>query len=216
MQSEQLLIGTTMQIERQGGGSVSQVYSVSLIGYVTGQGLILALNDKRQSVADFRPGEGFVLRLSLNGQVNAYETSILSVAFQPYPHLHLRFPEQMGPMTQRRSPRYPVDLPILRLTIREGIKDYEVTMSDISAQGACLVCNQPLGREGEFFSIDIPVPGSTDLISLPCHLRYVRSEQASQEKQYYHGVEFGELDDDAQIFLSGYIEELAQHMHFQD
>jgi hypothetical protein len=105
---------------------------------------------------------------------------------------------------------------VLRLTIREGVKDYEVTMADISVQGACLVCDQVLGQQGEFFSIDIPLPGSTDMITLPCNIRYVREEQSSQKMQYFHGVEFGDLDDEAQIFLAGYIEELAHHMHMQD
>ncbi len=119
-------------------------------------------------------------------------------------------------MTQRRSPRYPVDLPVLHLTIHEGVRDYQVTMADISVHGACLVCDEPLGQEGDHFSIDIPLPGSTDLITLPCHMRYVRHESGSQGQRYYHGVEFTGLSDEAQLFLSGYIEELAHHMHNQD
>lgn len=215
--NEPLVIGASMQMERRGSGdNVSQIYPVSLLGYATQRSLIVAPHDKLQVRVDFQPGDRFILRYAHNGIIQAYETSVLSVAFQPYYHLHLQFPEQMDQQVQRRSSRYPVDLPVLRLTIQEGVKVHHVSMADISVQGACLVCDQILGHEGEFFSIDIPLPGSTDTITLPCHIRYVRREDGSQKAQYYHGVEFGELDDDAQIFLSGYIDELAHHMHIQD
>lgn len=215
--TEQLVIGSTMQIERRDNdANVSQIYPVSLLGYATQRSLIVAPHDRIQARVDFQPGDQFILRIAHDGAHQAFETSVLSVAFQPYYHLHLQFPQQLNETAQRRSSRYPVDLPVLRLTIREGVKDYEVTMADISVQGACLVCDQVLGQQGEFFSIDIPLPGSTDMISLPCNIRYVREEPGSQKKQYFHGVEFSGLDDEAQIFLSGYIEELAHHMHIQD
>ncbi len=205
-------VGTRVFLEspRQGAG---RLLPVTLLGYHVGHSILVTppVTGGREA-APWPPGEPLRLYFEVDGPVTL-DTRLLQCCSEPYPYLHLAYPERLEATRLRRAERLQVrDLAIM-LVLEEGGRKLSVALADISLSGARLVSSLRLGRVGERFSIEIPHHTGTaaEPVRLPCEVRYVRQETATDiegaaRTVFHHGVEFTGLDRKARAFLERYVD----------
>lgn len=206
-----LVVGSTLQLEL--ADQAQTLVPVSLIGYVVGRSLLVALPS--QPALAIQTGLRCVVRFESGNQLYAFDSKILQSAEQPFAYLHLAYPEGVQSTTLRRSQRVAVNDMVMMLVMEEAGHKMSVALADISLSGARLVASRQLGDAGECFSIEIPQFASGERIALPCQVRYVREERSTAnvgKRVYHHGVEFTDLNQQAMVFIERYIgDKVAEH-----
>jgi c-di-GMP-binding flagellar brake protein YcgR len=96
-----------LQSQTEGGGTR---YTVKLIGYLKGKGLIVTTPTQDGKFLLMREGQSFVVRLFSGKSAYAFPTTIFKVANVPYPHLHLSWPTRIRGLVVRSGARVQVKL----------------------------------------------------------------------------------------------------------
>ena len=210
------LIGTTAQILPEAQSKA--VYQAKFLGYANEESLMLSVPTEGNTPMLANIGDGFIVRFNDGEKQLAFHTNVNAVCEKPFGYLHLSFPTGEKGTMMRRGQRYnlPKTLnPAFHLVMSDGNHRTKIEMSDISQSGACLTAVKQLGNIDENFSIDIIVENRQ--ITLPCKVRYVRKELHEQTNtEFMHGVEFQELNIDAQLFVDQFIQKHVRqqrHIH---
>ena len=181
-------------------------FDVQLIGYMPGESLLVSQPINNAAAVKLVAGTAYQARIISGDSTYAFETEIVRVCEQPYQYMHLRFPHGVQGVTLRRAQRTQVGESQLTLNMQDGLTTLSVKMLDISPLGACLVSEQPLGKVGDFFCIDVQHKSTADALTFPCTIRHINKASAGGNKPvYYHGVEFSRLDTKALNFISHFI-----------
>lgn len=202
---QSLSIGTLLNLQpvlqNSGGG-----FDVQLIGYMPGESLLVSQPLNNMAAVKLVAGMAYQARIASGDSTYAFETEIVRVCDQPYQYMHLRFPKGIQGVILRRAQRTQISDSQLVLNMQDGTDMLSVTMLDISPLGACLVSEQPLGKTGDFFCIDMQHKSTADSLTFPCTIRHI-SKAAVREggPAYYHGVEFSRLDANALNFITHFI-----------
>lgn len=209
LQTLNMLIGSTAQVSLEHS---DDTYQATLLGYAEKASMMLStpVNNGTPMIANV--GDEFVVRFSDGEKQLAFRSNVMEVCEKPYGYIHLSFPTGVQGKMLRRGQRYNLNQqqkPALRLAMTDGKNETKVQMSDISQSGACLTALDQLGKIDDSFSIDIIVDNKQ--ITLPCKIRYVRKEnQEEKPAEFMHGVEFQELNLDAQLFIDKFIQKHIQ------
>jgi c-di-GMP-binding flagellar brake protein YcgR len=192
----------------------SCVYEARVIGYADKQSLMITLPKQHNTPLLVTAGDKFVARYVGDENAYAFETEVMQICDKPFGYIHLSYPEGVQGVMLRRSQR--VDLnkeeqPSIRLSMHDGSGSISVSMADISLAGARLTSGQRLGCIDDKFSIDMHLGQSDKPVSLPCVIRYVRTEISEGDAGvYHHGVEFEAMDAQAQTFINRFITDHVQ------
>jgi len=202
---QSLSVGTLLHLQpvaQNLGGS----FDVQLIGYMPGESLLVSQPINNTAAVKLVAGMAYQARIISGDSTYAFETEIVRVCEQPYQYMHLRFPKGIQGVTLRRAQRTKVNESQLVLNMQDGSATLSVTMRDISPLGACLVSEQPLGKIGDFFCIDVQHKSTADSLTFPCTIRHINKASArGTGAAYYHGVEFSRLDTKALNFITHFI-----------
>lgn len=194
-----LEIGSILHLD-PGEGNPAHAIQVSLIGYAPRKSLIVTpLNGLKTRLAE---GTSCIA----HGTEGSFSTRVLHYCSEPFPYYHLQYPEKTQGTLLRRSQRLDTDTPAVVLSIHDGSHLLSVKMVDISMLGACLVANEPLGKIGDRFSIDLQVSECHGKVTFPFIIRYISQSADENDKLIYqHGVEFSDLDEHTISFISRFI-----------
>lgn len=198
-----LLPGHPLQLDFD--GYTSDRDKSLLVGYRSGQGLVVSTPIVNGSAMALKPGTELTVRL-FAPQMNcacAFRTSITHVSRSPYPHIHLSMPGTLVLGAVRSSTRARVELPA---NVNYGDKlqqQSQAQVQDLSLGGARLVAkmlpvvaNDKIGLTAELKIGDVT---RTIMIS-----GIVRS-LAQAPNGVAIGVQFNELDDVDKITLHAYV-----------
>jgi|GEM_PF-1525567 len=196
-----LLVGSSITLDRLLSGGTSA--SATVIGCVVGKSVMVSWPTVQGDAISAVAGEEFVARLTNGDSSYAFRTCVSHVCRLPYPYLHLDYPAGVVGTLLRRGHRVPVDLPTIRLAVRDGLRTLTVTMVDVSQSGSRLVAPERLGDIGDVFTIEMRIRPGNERVTLPCGIRYVLAGPSGTkgERAYYHGVEFRGMDDQAHGFV---------------
>ncbi|MDX1812152.1 MAG: flagellar brake protein [Gammaproteobacteria bacterium] len=210
LQTLNTLIGSTIQLESE--SSKSDRYTAQFIGYSNNQSLILSALKIGNSPVVPTIDDTFIMRFSDGEKALAFRSQVIEVCESPYVYIHLSFPKGVEGTLLRRGQRYDVSAmkkPVLKLAMSDGETQTNVQLTDISQAGACMTASDKLGNIDDSFAIDIVVDSKQ--ISLPCKIRYVRKENSeTNNTAFIHGVEFQQMDLDAQLFIDKFIQQHVQ------
>lgn len=202
--------GTPLYLEWVSGGEVEQ-HPVNLIGYLPERSLLVTMPMINGNLVDLQSVDSCVIRYVDGDTCYAFETALLRQESEPYPYLHLNYPQGVQGLTVRKAMRVPVNNMAIMLVMNENQRKISVAMTDISTAGAQLVSSSRLGSIGDEFSIDLPRTLGISLkgLSLPCAIRYVHEEQGSDGNsvKYCHGVEFAGIDEHAYSFVERFVQD---------
>jgi c-di-GMP-binding flagellar brake protein YcgR len=189
----------------------TRLYSL-LIGYLAERAVIVttpavSLANDSYTVID---GDSFVCRAFAGRRAFAFQTDVLRVAQAPFPHLYLRYPNQVEAVVIRKATRVPFKRPVS--VVRSG-QDGETSgpavLCDLSLTGAGIEGETELARPDE--RLDLVIPGCNDEqpeMRLKASVRKVRPVDGGQPVQRTHfGLEFVEPTPEQ----TRAVQELIQH-----
>lgn len=208
LQTLNMLIGSTVQLSLESENN--ETYHAKFIGYANKESLMLSMPTDGNTPLVTNIGDEFIVRFSDNEKQLAFRSQVIEVCERPFAYIHLSFPNGVQGTMLRRGQRYTLSKkPALKLAMTDGKNHTNVQMTDISQSGACLTALDQLGKIDDCFSIDIVVDNKQ--ITLPCRIRYVRKENMENDsREFLHGVEFQNLNLDAQLFIDRFIQKHVQ------
>lgn len=206
-----LLPGYPLQVQVHSSTGAPERYACRYVGAVPGRAIMLTVPRLNGRFLRLRPGQKVVARMMVANGAGVFTCSVESQTSDPYPLLHLEYPEEVGFKGIRQATRVEVNLPVkilnhssLEQTERDG------TVADISISGARLELNELLGEMGDKIKLSarISVVGVRRELEVEAVIRS-RVERSTQEREQnvpvVYGVEFVEQDEERRLLLAAYV-----------
>lgn len=169
---------------------------------------MVSLIDHNAELSKKELASTYQMRINSGNVVYNYNTSISFVCHDPITYLHLSLPNANQRLSERKSPRISTKKRALKLSISNGKALMNASMADISLEGAKLISRQRLAKVDEIFYIDLQTEQDAPTITLPCKVRYVRTDIQTEGQDsivFHHGVEFSELSVFAEQFIASFV-----------
>jgi len=182
--------------------------SVTIIGYCPNKSLMVVMDGNITDLSESALNSNYRLRINHKNVVFHFNTFINRVCHEPMMYFHLHFPDSNVPLRKRRSPRMATSKNAFTLSVNTGNKSMSASLADLSLDGAKLIATERLAKVDEFFCIDMLIENEQSTITLPCKVRYVRTDIQTDGQDsivFHHGVKFEELTDRAETFISSYL-----------
>ncbi|WP_025918181.1 flagellar brake protein [Herminiimonas sp. CN] len=203
-----LAVGTRMQITLRRGAQ-PLIYYTTLIGYVSGEYLLLKIPFEHGLAVPLQNGEDITVRVFSGMSVFTFSCSVDSIFLSPRFYMHLTFPSQIQATALRKAVRVKVQLPVhIRGTEEHG------TITDLSVVGAQIIADVALGQpEAKIplsFSFQIKPGNQEVLIETRATIRSQRMLPATKKggpARFLYGVLFDDLDPTNQAMLQNLIYE---------
>ncbi len=209
-----LQVGESVQLQPRDGDTGKRLHG-KVIGYLPGQSLLVTTPRIKDKVMIIREGQPFVVRMMLGNRIVGFASTVLRSCARPYPYLHLSFPEEMEQIVVRQAQRVRVKLfaslkndnPEFR-----SEKPHPVTIVDISTSGAMVIAPEQVGEVDDevILTCVLKIAETDKLLTIPAVMRNVHSELshgATEEENYYHGLQFKLQDQQDTIALYGFVYE---------
>lgn len=206
-----LLPGYPLQVQVQSSSGAPERYSCRYVGALPGRAILLSVPRLNGRFLRLRPGQKVVARMMVANGVGVFTCAVESQASEPYPLLHLEYPEEVGFKGIRQSTRVEVDLPVKVLN-HSSLDQSELdgSVADISLSGARLELAQLLGEMGDKIKLSarVSVAGVRRELEVEAVIRS-RVERSTQEREQkvpvVYGVEFIEQDEERRLLLAAYV-----------
>lgn len=206
-----LIPGYPLQVQVETSTGMSERYPCRFVGALPGRALMLSVPRVNGRSLRLRPGQRVVARMMVANGVGVFTCSVETLATDPYPLLHLDYPDEVGFKGIRQSTRVEVNLPVVVLN-QSSLEASEVSarIADISLSGARLELDRVLGDIGDKVSItaQVDVAGIHRDLCLEAVIRS-RVERSTQEREQntpvVYGLEFVEADEDRRLLLAAYV-----------
>lgn len=207
-----LQVGDALQLQTMGDTEKLR-FHVRLIGYLPGHSLVVTAPRVEGKVALVREGQTYAVRLMVGNRVVGFTSRVLRTNMRPYPYVHLSYPDDVESIVVRRAPRVKVAI----VCAVRGMVDGEAvepsraaTMVDLSVSGTLLKGTQKIAEVGSRVQIsarfeagsvtrDIRLQGSVANLNV--------AEDDNGRPVYLQGVEFVDLDEQADLILHAFLYE---------
>ena len=207
----ELQAGSTAQLQLV-HDDAAQRHSVRVIGQIPGVSILVTTPVHNGRVLLVRDGQVFVVRCFTQDRALAFTSRVLKSNTQPYPYLHLSYPEQSEQVTLRNARR--VNVLLVGQVQRTGDgagKQWgpprAILVSDISATGAMLDSVEPLGTLGDRLRLSLHFPIDRMGEQSAVVEGYVRIIYEEGEGRFRCGVEFVDLQPSQELALRAYVYE---------
>ena len=202
-----LNFGATLQIQL---AENPERYHVRLVGYLDGRSIITTLPVKERRLVALRTGQKLNVRMMVNDQACAFVTEVLHGYRAPYPHVHLKYPEDLVTNNVRKAARVEtrVDGTLVNNSIGDRAKEIRCHLADISETGAHLVTPLRIGKTGDqiALSLQLRIGDILRVVNVKAILRgRLKNKGESGEREIHYGVEFLPLSEDQRIELIAFV-----------
>lgn len=197
--------GDSLQLQSLADGK--RRYRARLVGYVPYQSVLVTAPSPEDKVLLIREGEQFMVRGYVGDNAVAFRSRVLVAQRQPYPYMHLSYPQELEKAAMRKAPRIRVERMVNVVNETAKAAGVVAVMRDLSATGAMIESVNPLGNPGDRLVIEtsFDFDGMPDqpqrLTAVIRNLRDPAGEAVGQ------GVEFHELSAEAALSLRAYVYE---------
>lgn len=205
-----LVVGEALQIQFLDDDNRGQ-YFVRVIGFLPERSVLVTTPMKGGEPMEQLEGRAVLARLYAGEEARGFTATILRMAEQPYPYLHLSYPTKIEPMSERQASRV---RSALAATVRPGAGGAETpaVLRDLSNTGAQVLAGSPIGRAGDHLLIRARLPLEVlgdQPVDFPAVIRNVHEESEVKGSlwRYRCGVEFEPLDTQATLVLRAYLYE---------
>lgn len=206
-----LTYGYPLQLQISNSAGQPERFSCRLIGCIPGRSILLSVPRAAGKVLRFRAGQKMVVRMMVDNGIGIFAAVVEVQTTEPYPMLHVSYPEQVAFKGIRGATRVTVDLPI-QVQNTSTINDDFVNglIADISTTGARVEMAEAVGEIGDKVQInaEIGIAGIARRLKVNAVIRS-RLERSTQEADRnlpaVYGVEFTEDDDEKRLLLYAYV-----------
>lgn len=203
-----LQVGTRLQIMLKRGAR-QLIYYTSLIGYVSGEYLLMKIPFEHGLSVPMQAGERVTLRVFSGMNVFTFVCNVESVFHSPRFYMHLTYPAEIKATALRKAVRVRVDLPV---QIKGAPECGAIT--DISVDGAQITADSALGEVGATvplsFTFKIKPTNQDVRLETSATIRSLRQLPAAKKgdpARFSHGVAFDDIDPTNQVMLQNLVYE---------
>ena len=211
MKFEDLKLSYGYSLQLQTATSVGQVERLScrLIGCIPGRSILLSVPKAEGRLIKFRINQKVVVRFMVDDGVGLFASSVECQTLDPYPILHLVYPDKLSFKGIRSATRVAVTQDVLVVNkSKNDSNSITARLVDISVSGARLELKEGFGAVGDVLSIAAPVfiCELSQELSLSAVIRssVVLSEDGGEAIVGY-GVEFLPQEEQRRLVVYAYV-----------
>ena len=171
-------------------------YTVRVIGIMKPRSVLVTAPLVDGKLIFIRDGQTFLIRAFSGLNVCAFKAKVLKAQLQPFPYLHLSYPDNVQAMRIRKAMRAPASIIVAVHESEEGRQVGAGKMVDISVGGAKLFSSMMLGRKDQtlWLSFKVKLGDMEEYVKTPAIIRSLGEEEDEQGKPMKaFGIQFGEL-----------------------
>ncbi len=204
-----LHVGNTLQLQRV-SPEFTDRYTVTLIGYFEGRGLIVTTPLVHEKVQFIKEGMRFAVRILHGSKVMGFISVVTHSATKPYPHLHLSYPEDIESLAVRNAERINTNLPAMVRNTQDADDEdswQPALVKDLSMTGARLESLEPLGKRGDrlVLKFEVDVCGEKEQITVLtdiCNRSLVSHLGDPDDSRYCCGISFQQVNRFQEVMLN--------------
>lgn len=140
--------GYPLQIQTAAVAGQTERYSCRLIGCLPGRSILLSVPKTAGRLVRLKPGQKIIVRLMIDNGIGVFASQIEVQTLEPYPILHITYPEAVTFKGIRGATRVGVDQPLVVNNLADSLSS-EGVIVDISVTGARIEVMSPIGKIGD-------------------------------------------------------------------
>jgi c-di-GMP-binding flagellar brake protein YcgR len=159
-----------------------------------------------------RDGQTYLVRAFSGLNVCAFKARILKSQLQPFPYLHLSYPDSVQAMRIRKTMRAPASIIVAVHETEEGRQSGAGKLIDLSVGGARMLSPMNVGEKDDtrWLSFKVKLGDMEEYVKTPAIIRSVGEEDDEQGKRMkVFGLQFGELEQSQRLIIMNLV---YQHM----
>jgi len=205
-----LTYGYPLQLQTSGLTGQPERFSCRLIGCLPGRSILLSVPKQAGRLVKFRTGQKIVVRLMIDNGIGIFAGIVESQTQDPYPILHLSYPEAVTFKGIRGATRVAVRERIeVTNTSVEGKFRTTGVLSDMSISGARIELDDDVADIGNILEIkaqvDISDVKKELVLTGIIRSRVDPADNPDDGVMISYGVEFTNQSDDNRLVLYAYV-----------
>ncbi len=210
--------GYPLQLQTSSLSGQPERFSCRLIGCLPGRSLLLSVPKLAGKLVRFRSGQKIVVRLMIDNGIGIFAGIVEAQTTEPYPILHLSYPDSVTFKGIRSATRVAVHE---QIEITSGVGDRaQVTpgfISDISINGCRIELGADIAELGDLLQLkaDVDIRGVKRVLLLKglVRSRVEPTDNIDEGALVSYGIEFSDQTDDERLVMYAYV---FSHMALQD
>jgi c-di-GMP-binding flagellar brake protein YcgR len=171
-------------------------FTVRVIGLMKPKSVLVTAPMVDGKLIFIRDGQTYLIRAFSGLNVCAFKARVLKSQLQPFPYLHLSYPDSVQAMRIRKAMRAPAGIIAAVHESEEGRQIGAGKMVDISVGGAKMLSSAILGKKDQnlWLSFKVKLGDMEEYVKTPAIIRSLGEEDDEQGKPMKSfGMQFGEL-----------------------
>jgi hypothetical protein len=178
-------------------------YSVTLVGWLDGQSVIVTAPRSANVSRLVQPGELVVLRTFSGTNVYAFKTTVMMTPTAPFHYLHLSFPRRVECVAIRSAVRCRLHMPI---TITHNGEKSDGAILNLGATGALIECAEPLQKDGTLtLAAAFELHGVPVTLEVTAAVRSMKPGAPGSEALGQYGIQFRDLKPNDHLVLGSLV-----------
>lgn len=203
--------GYPLQIQTAAVAGQSERYSCRLIGSLPGRSILLSVPKMAGRLVRLKVGQKIIVRLMIDNGIGVFASQVEVQTQEPYPILHIHYPETVTFKGIRGATRVGVEQPVLVTNVTDPeLKSAKGAIVDISVTGARVELTSPIGKIGD----TIELVGSVMIQEVAREMRIkaiIRSQVDTLEDadssgfNTSYGLEFTEVEEENRLIMYAFV-----------
>lgn len=213
-----LAYGYPLQLQTTSLSGQPERFSCRLIGCLPGRSLLLSVPKLVGKLVRFRSGQKIVVRLMIDNGIGIFAGVVETQTMDPYPILHLSFPESVTFKGIRSATRVAVQERVEILSAHgDNVQSTPGFISDISINGCRIELGTDIAELGDSLTLktEVDIRGVKRLLLLKgiVRSRVDATDNVDEGALVSYGIEFSDQSDDERLVMYAYV---FNHMAQQD
>ncbi|MBM4180582.1 MAG: flagellar brake protein [Betaproteobacteria bacterium] len=198
-----LMPDDTLQLQPLLEGQTER-FTVRVIGVMKPKSVLVTAPMVDGKLIFVRDGQTYLVRAFSGLNVCAFKARVLKAQLQPFPYLHLAYPDTVQAMRIRKAMRAPASIIVAVHESEEGRQVGAGKLVDISVGGAKMHSPMKLGEKDQtlWLSFKVKLGDMEEYVKTPAIIRSLGEEDDEQGKPMKSlGLQFGDLNQAQRLII---------------
>jgi len=198
-----LMPGDSLQLQPLLEGQTER-FTVRVIGVMKPKSVLVSAPMVDGKLIFVRDGQTYLIRAFSGLNVCAFKAKVLKAQLQPFPYLHLSYPDSVQAMRIRKTMRAPAAIIVAVHESEEGRQTGAGKIVDLSVGGAKVLSPHPLGVKDQtlWLSFKVKLGDMEEYVKTPAVIRSLGEEDDEQGRRMHAtGIQFVELSQSQRLII---------------
>lgn len=198
-----LMPGDALQLQPMLEGQTER-FTVHVIGVMKPKSVLVTAPIVDGKMIFVRDGQTYLVRAFSGLNVCAFKARVLKSQLQPFPYLHLSYPDSVQAMRIRKAMRAPASIIVAVQQTEEGGQIGAAKIIDISVGGARMLSPTLIGRKGDalWLSFKVKLGDMEEYVKTPVVIRSEGDDADEQGRRMkVFGIQFGDLEQSQRLII---------------